>query len=338
LHAFDVANRGVERQARFQPADRLEMLTAAAGEGLRSVVANQRPHFGTPVKTFRDERLERRRHHAGDRERLIVHRDDPADCRRIGIESPPPQTVAQDHHPPAVRRVFVRSEVAAQDGAYAERPKEIRRHTHAANPLRLAVGDERGRPRSDERDLFEAVAAIAPVEIGRVSDVACGSIRTAIADQGEPLRRRVRERPQQHGIHDAEDRGVGADAKRERDERDPRERRSLPEQPRRIPDIAAEIEQQMRAFRGRHRRSGARPVGARDFRGDVYGIVEGRERSCHGLGVRNAGRHEIRVMLGDMLCQLVEDVGLTRGVDRHRGETRADERLPVLHGTLLIRP
>ena len=75
LDGVDVGARRFERDAGLQPADRLQMLAAAARVGERGVVADRRPHVGARVEALGDQRLERRRHHADDRERQTVHRD-----------------------------------------------------------------------------------------------------------------------------------------------------------------------------------------------------------------------------------------------------------------------
>src|SRR6266487_6598694 len=102
------------------------MLTTSARGRLRSVVADERPHFRPPIETFRDERLERRRHLADDDELLIVHRNDAADGGAVGIELSTPESVAEDHHLPARGRIFVDAEITDKSGTDAERVEEVR--------------------------------------------------------------------------------------------------------------------------------------------------------------------------------------------------------------------
>ena len=75
-----------------------------------------------------------------------------------------------------------------------------------------------------------------------------------------------------------------------------------------------------------------RPIGARDLRGDARGIVERRERLAHGGGLVHPGRRQIGVVLGDVLRELVDDVGGPGGIERQGAEPRADEGFPVRHG------
>ena len=100
LHLLDVGPGRVDRHAGFDSAERLQMLAVAAGVRQRSLVADERPHLRALIETLRDERLERRRHHADDRERLIVHGDDTSDCGRVGVEAAAPEAVAQHHQAP----------------------------------------------------------------------------------------------------------------------------------------------------------------------------------------------------------------------------------------------
>ena len=148
LHGFDVLNGGLQRHAGLGAGDRLQMLAAAAGERLRAVVSDQRPHVRAPIEPLGYERLERRRHHANDGELEIVHRDDPPDRGRVAVEAAAPQPVAQDDDAPAVRRVFVGAEVAADRRPHAEGVEKIRRDAHAADPLRAAVGQQTSDSRS----------------------------------------------------------------------------------------------------------------------------------------------------------------------------------------------
>ena len=67
LDRVDVGARGLERRARLQAADGLQMLARAAGGRERAVVSDERPHVGALIEALRDERLEGRRHDADRR-------------------------------------------------------------------------------------------------------------------------------------------------------------------------------------------------------------------------------------------------------------------------------
>ena len=128
LHGVDVCARGFERRPGPDPAEGLQMLAGATREVQRTVVTDKRPHVRALVEVLRDERLERRRHDADDGEGLIVHADDAADDSRVGAEPTLPEAVAQDDDSPAVRRIFLDSEIAPDNRSHAQRVKEVRRH------------------------------------------------------------------------------------------------------------------------------------------------------------------------------------------------------------------
>jgi hypothetical protein len=333
MDRIDVGARRVERRAGLEPPDGLQMLAAAAAIGDRPVVADERPHLGALIEAFGDERLEGWRHHADDREWPIVHRDHPSDGGRIGAEPAAPEAVAQDGGLPAGGRVFGGGEVAPDRRRDAEHPEEVPRHAHPADPFRLAVGHQRRTPRADERHVVERVAAVAPVEERQVADVAGRSGRPPLADGDEAIGIRIRQRTEQHGIEDAEDRRVRADAEGERHERDRREAGRAPQQPRGVANVPPEVDQQARrTVRGRRqRRGGARPIGASDLLGHPRAIGEGRQRPLERLGLSDAGRDEIRVLLGDVLRHLVGDVTGARRSTGKRVQPRADESVPVVH-------
>ena len=278
-----------------------------------------------------------------DGELTIVHRDHASDRGRIGTEPPAPEAVAEDDGLPAVGRVLGGGEVAADCRLHAEHPEEVRRDPHAADPFGFAVRDQRRDPRPDERHVLERVAALAPVEERRVADVAGRSGRAALADRDEPIGIRVRQRAEQHGVEDAEDRGVRADAERQRHERDGREAGRTPKQPRGVADVSRQIDDQVRRPRRRRRRlvarrlqpsGAARTIGAGDLFGDPRAIGERCQRLLDRLGLRHAGRDQLRIVVGDVLRELVDDVAGTRRIDGQRVQPGADERLPVVHHKL----
>src|SRR4029078_7148140 len=106
--------------------------------------------------------------HADDGELAIVHRDDASDRRGIAAEAPAPEAVAEDDRLPPVGRVLRGGEIAPDRRLHAEHPEEVPRHAHAADPFRLAVGDQGRYPGADERHVLEGMTALAPVEERRV--------------------------------------------------------------------------------------------------------------------------------------------------------------------------
>ena len=62
----------------------------------------------------------------------------------------------------------------------------------------------------------------------------------AVLEQDQPLRVGIRQRPQQHGVDHGEDRDVGADAERQREDGGEGEARLPDEEPQRVAEIMKE--------------------------------------------------------------------------------------------------
>ena len=136
--------------------------------------------------------------------------------------SPLPERVAEDDHPLAAESVIAPSESAAQNGARAERLEE-------------GAGDESPRPLHRLRARVEVVrlesrAAHVLKRAGRALEIRELRGREVLAERQEAARIGIGERAQQHAVHDAEDRGVGADSQSERRHGD-RSESGVPRQP-----------------------------------------------------------------------------------------------------------
>ena len=79
----------------------------------------------------------------------------------------------------------------------------------------------------------ERAAVAPPVEVvGRRDRTEPAALaRALLGERHHAIGARIRQRPPQHRVDDAEDRGVGADAERQREERDDRESRLPPQHP-----------------------------------------------------------------------------------------------------------
>ena len=89
-----------------------------------------------------------------------------------------------------------------------------------------------------------------PVEIDAARDGVLIAVFEAFEDFDEAIGRGIRQRAQQHGVERAEDRGVGADPEREREDGDGREAGAAAEQAkadhRVLLDLAGEFESRRR--------------------------------------------------------------------------------------------
>ena len=165
----------------------------------------------------------------------------------------------------------------------------------------------RKRPRRGTQ--FEHFARVHGADPDRFVIRGFGS-RNVFVQTHQAVRILVWQRLQQYSAHDAEDRGIGADTKRQRDDRDNCEPRRAPERPRRIVRIAPQVVEP-------HERS---RVAVAVFR--LLDAVEGA--SCRGAGVvgRKAPANELVLEQGQMRVQLPRKVRLrarrTQGIQQSK--------------------
>ena len=143
------------------------------------------------------------------------------------------------------RRPVGVGEVRSHHDPGSEHAKEIRRRRARADDFRVALAagpDEhlparrqRGNPVERGRLRAEIVEVRRrPREVG---DVAVAHV---LPDVHEARGRPIRQRREEHRVHDAEDRGGGANAKRQRRDRGDRKRRFLVERPDRVGHVGDE--------------------------------------------------------------------------------------------------
>ncbi len=201
---------GVERDAVGQA--RHDTQEDAVVGGLGQVQATRTPHLGLRVQ------------HAGsapgrDTDHLVrlagQHDGSPEDAT-VAAETGPPQLVAEDDHARRARHIVRLAEIPSELRGDAERREVPPRHLLAAHRLRLlAVERQRGAPAGHCSEGREDVALLLPVAhvarrgplVGRTA--ARGQV---LPDHHQLLRRLIRQRPQEHAVHQAEDGCGGADA------------------------------------------------------------------------------------------------------------------------------
>ena len=134
------------------------------------------------------------------------------------IERTLPKPVANDHNRQRADFVFV----------FAERPTDLRRQSDdvekvsrdrsARNALRVASRNsaEIARFLMSRGEMFKNSVVLLPIEIIRERDRIILSRPRRFIEDHDSLRVRIRQRLQQDGVDNAEDRGVRADAERKR--------------------------------------------------------------------------------------------------------------------------
>ena len=211
--------------------------------GAGSTVGRQRIVRHAPVRRDPDAGLvwivDARRHHADDGVRLVVEPDGLANRIQPRAEALPPESIA-DHRDAGRTGLFVSSgKTPSECGLDVEHVEEVHVDNRARDALGAIEPGEREPGLTEGGQPGEAVVADAPVEkVGRRRvTVALSCLPVRVRDQHEIVGAREGQRPQQHGVDDAEDRGVGADADRNRQDREQKKARRPPEGARGVAEI-----------------------------------------------------------------------------------------------------
>jgi hypothetical protein len=119
----------------------------------------------------------------------------------------------------------------------AEDIEVVRRHPVPAQLNRLIDAGERHRTAGLCGHVLEDGVVFLPVEIIQRRDAVTAPARRFLQDPDDPFRLAIRQRLQQHAVHKAENRRVGADADPQRQDGDDGKPRTLPEGPQSIAQI-----------------------------------------------------------------------------------------------------
>ena len=150
--------------------------------------------------------------HAAERQAL-------AEDVRILAEAPHPEAMGEHHHRSRAEDVLLGEEVAPQRRIHAQQGQHRGAHETGSEPLGDVHPGEIEGPAPEGGQVREALLLRPPVQEVGDADAHLREGGRALMDEDEPLRSLVRQRPQQHAVHHAEDGGVGADAERQREHR-----------------------------------------------------------------------------------------------------------------------
>ena len=132
-----------------------------------------------------------------------------------------PETVTENRERRTTNAVFLFGEDAPELRLQADDVEEVRRDDGAGDLLRFAPGQAAqvvGIAARD-REMLESGIVAPEVEVVRKCDRDGALLRTnVLVEDDEPLGVRIRQRPKEDGVNDAEDRGVRADAERQRED------------------------------------------------------------------------------------------------------------------------
>ncbi len=199
----------------------------------------------------------RRRHHAHHLVELAVQLERAADEVRIAARELLPQPVAHDGDTVRAIGRLLRPVEAAELRPHAEHAREVAQRRRDADALRLAVARQRAVADPEPGDRLERVFARGQVQHLRYRERRVIEVerRDVLPHDVQPVQPFHRQRPEQHRVDQAEDRRVGADAERQRDDGEDREARRRAQ---RAPGVSQILQQAFHRFRssGSLRREG----------------------------------------------------------------------------------
>jgi hypothetical protein len=173
-------------------------------------------------REFLDEQPEALRHDADHGLRPAVQLDGLADDRLIAAKAALPEVVAENHDCRLRVAILRVSEGAADERRHAEDRKKRRLDGLRHDLLRVAsTGQVRAQVDHGGHRVERRAALTPPYEVGRTHRVVLAwPVRAFFPERHDAMGLAERKTLEQHGVHDREDRRVGADAKCEGEYRD----------------------------------------------------------------------------------------------------------------------
>ena len=226
-HGHRVAGLG-ERNTGPQPRNRLE--EEAAVVQLRG---HEKRHFGGPrhphVELIQRKRAGRFGENADDGPRLPIQGDGLSKDRRLAVEVPLPEAMADEDDRLAAGPIFGGRKIPSDERLDAQRWQERHGRVEADHLFRVAAPGQRERIERGQRQVAEHLLPLLHLEKARIgkADAVEVLLQVGRAQSDQAVRLRIRQRPEEHRIHHAEQRHVGADAEREAEDGNEREARRL---------------------------------------------------------------------------------------------------------------
>ena len=200
-----------------------------------------REDFGAAGGSHLERQVEIRRKDADDFNGLAIQRNRAADNPGIRGEHPPPESVAQDRDRRRIGHGLLGPECPAQRQRSAKNVQRRDSDRRGTDPLRVSrcsrnIDGARGHGRERHRAaLFRVVQELRVREARRRASV------PPVPDRDETLGLSIRQGTQQHRIHDTEDRRVGANPERERNDGDRHEPNVPSHATKGVCDVLAEL-------------------------------------------------------------------------------------------------
>ena len=214
--------------------------------------------------------------------RLVVQDDGAAQDGGIGREPSAPEPLADDDRARRAGRVLLGRERPARARSDPERPEDLRRDNRGNQPLGpIAAGQvHRGVPVDAEG--FERLLLRGPVLERRPRDRHRPAATRGLVDHHDASDVRIRVRAEHHGVGDAEDRGVRADAECERRDHDDRVPGVEPQRARGVFDVLPERGHECPPCCSEHRGfEGNAALDLREAANEAIDLFRGERRALH---------------------------------------------------------
>ncbi len=293
---LELGTRRAESDALLEPSDHEQEVAAAILFHVRRIETKRQPDSNALVID-----VESRRHDADDGAFHAVDENLCADDRPLGERAYPQLVREHDDERPVRSRLLLREYMPSRR-CDTERREQVGRHDRRRDALRRFVGADVDGARVEGADVVERVVALSKLDELRAVDrkLIEPQLREPAADQNELARARIRQRPKQHAVDDAEDRGVGADAERQREHGDDREAGRARQSANRVARVLRELVQPLAA-----------PHVARDF-ANGRDIAEVAARVATRVARRLAARDAVLHIHLEMRSNLGVQLGVSR--------------------------
>lgn len=257
--------------------------------------------------------------------RASIHHQRATDHLRVGPELVPPEAVREDHHGRAAVGVLTRQERPAGLHLDAQDVVDARGQLGRGHPQRArARPGQDGLAGEDHAQRLEPRAPVHVVEVVRRRRRLANRARRAVVlpDDGQFLGVLVGERPQEHPLHDAEDRRAGPDPQGQREHHHRREPRRAPHRPDRQSQVPRPP---LHRHPPRHPVHTLRVVGPTRFLHGLH-VPEASQHLAAGFVFGPSPGHQLPDALFQMEGDLVPDIGLD-----HPAREDAPPHVPPVH-------
>ncbi len=236
-HHPEIRERRLVRRAMPKPGKRLHHARVAVGADAVRRAERARRHRHIDVVLV--GKLRDRRQHANDGVRPIVHLEDLADDARVGAEAALPVGIREHQDGIGAVLIVAFAERPPGHGRHAEEVEVVPGDDASSQPFRLALAEQHEPHVVILDDRLERLRLLTVVlELERREPLRSNPGQRALLPQDEQVvALGVRQRPQQDAVHDAENRRIGANTERHRQD-DGGGKAAIPGQsPRRRPQI-----------------------------------------------------------------------------------------------------